>query len=115
MSMVMHAPAARRTWSLAFLPLAASFLILLGIAAYGILRPADARPAPPAPGFHGALVWGDGIFSNPAQLKAWIRLHGGSYPAWVAHHPAGVRLLKPPAHNATRATHRKLKATPKPK
>ena len=47
------------------------------------------------PGIRGSLVWGDGIFANQAQLKAWLKLHGGSYEVWVRQHPAALRLVKP--------------------
>ena len=78
------------------LPLATAFAIIAGIAIYGVLNPSKAKPNPNAPGFRGSLVWGDGIFANQAQLKAWLKLHGGSYEAWVKQHPAALRLVKPP-------------------
>jgi hypothetical protein len=82
-----------RSWL--FLPLALAFAIIAGIAIYGVLSPSKAKPAPAAPGFRGSLVWGDGIFSNKAQLKAWLRLHGASYKVWVKEHPAALSLVKP--------------------
>ena len=62
------------------------------------------------PGFHGSLVWGDGIFSNQAQLKAWLGLHGASYKEWVKQHPAALRLVKPPVKHKVAVTHKPRKA-----
>lgn len=78
-----------------FLPLGIAFLIIAGIAIYGTLSPYNAKPSPPAPGVRGSLVWGDGIFANSAQLKAWLRLHGASYDAWAKTHPRALTLVKP--------------------
>jgi hypothetical protein len=70
-------PNPNRLW--VFLPMAVAFGIIAGIAIYGVVNQPKATPHPDAPGFHGSLVWGDGIFSNRAQLKAWLILHGASY------------------------------------
>ena len=91
---------------LVLLPLVSAFAIITGIAIYGVLNEPKAKPNPDAPGFRGSLVWGDGIFANKAQLKAWLKLHGASYDAWVKQHPAAVRLVKPVVK------HRRLAAKP---
>ena len=74
-----------------FLPLAAAFLIIAGVAIYGAISPYNAKKPPP-PGSRGSLVWGDGIFANSAQLKAWLRLHGASYDTWARTHPRALAL-----------------------
>jgi hypothetical protein len=96
-----------RLW--VFLPLALAFAIIAGIAIYGVLSPSKATPAPAAPGFRGSLVWGDGIFSNKAQLKAWLTLHGASYKVWVREHPAALRLVRPPVKHHKAVTKPKHK------
>ncbi len=83
---------ARRHPSLLFLPLALPFAILAAVAVYGVLRPSSSN-GPPAPGSPGSLVWGNGIFANRVELKAWFALHGGSYAAWAKQHPAALRLV----------------------
>jgi hypothetical protein len=76
-------------------------MIIAGIAVFGIVSPYSFKPSPPPPGTHGSLVWGDGIFSNQAQLKAWLSIHGASYDEWVKTHPAALQLVKPrPKHRA---------------
>lgn len=76
-----------------FLPLALPFAVLAAIAVFSALTPFSYTPGPP-PGTPGALAWGDGLFANTFEVKAWLTLHGASYPAWKRHHPAAVRLLK---------------------
>jgi hypothetical protein len=83
--------ATRSSWSI-LLPLALPFVILGGLAVYGVLAP-EPQHSLPSPGRQGALVWGDGIFASKAELKAWIRLHGGSYREWLELHPSASRLL----------------------
>jgi hypothetical protein len=91
-----------------FVPLAIAFLIIASIAVYGIVSPYSFKKSPAPPGIHGSLVWGDGIFSNKAQLKAWLSQHGGSYSRWARTHPAAVTLVKPrPKHRATLAKAKK--------
>jgi hypothetical protein len=97
-----------------FLPLVAAFAIIAGIAVYGVLSPSKATPRPNAPGFRGSLVWGDGIFSNKAQLRAWLVLHGASYQEWVRQHPAALRLVKPPVRHRSAVVH-KTRTVAKPK
>jgi hypothetical protein len=100
----------RQSAAWVFVPLATAFLIIAGIAVFGIVSPYTLKPSPPPPGARGSLVWGDGIFSNKAQLRAWLRIHGASYDAWVKTHPAALRLVKPPVkHRAAvlRKTHKK--------
>ena len=77
-----------------------------GIAIYGVVNPSKAKPNPNAPGFRGSLVWGDGIFANRAQLKAWLKLHGASYEDWVKQHPAALKLVKPPVKHKVAVTHK---------
>jgi hypothetical protein len=85
--------------SLVFLPLALPFVILAAVGVYGTLAPSTSS-GPPAPGRHGSLVWGNGIFANRAELKAWMTLHGGNYESWAKSHPAALGLVSPkrPAH-----------------
>jgi hypothetical protein len=77
-----------------FLPLALPFAVLIGVGVFAALTPFKHDPGPP-PGAPGALVWGDGIFANRFELKAWLNLHGASYAAWAKQHPAAVALVKP--------------------
>ena len=83
---------ARRHPSLLYLPLALPFAILAAVAVYGVVEP-PSSDGPPAPGSPGSLVWGNGIFANRVELKAWFALHGGSYAAWAKQHPAALRLV----------------------
>jgi len=95
-----------------FLPFVLAFLLLAGVAIYGALKPNNASL--PAPGQRGSLVWGDGVFANRAELRAWLSLHGSSYQAWAPKHPA-ARALVPPAtstHAKRRAAATSKKATP---
>jgi hypothetical protein len=84
----------RQTSPWVFVPLATAFLIIAGIAIYGIISPYNLKKPPP-PGQRGSLVWGDGIFSNRAQLKAWLGIHGASYAEWAKTHPRALYLVKP--------------------
>ena len=97
-----------------FLPLVTAFAIIAGIAIYGVVSPSKAKPNPNAPGFRGSLVWGDGIFANKAQLKAWLKLHGASYQVWVKQHPAALRLVRPPVKHKAAVVHKTRKVA-KPK
>ena len=101
-----------RLWM--FLPLVMAFAILAGVAIYGVVNPSKAKTNPNAPGFRGSLVWGDGIFSNQAQLKAWLILHGASYQDWVKQHPAALRLVRPPVKHKVAVVHKTRKIA-KPK
>jgi hypothetical protein len=101
-------PKPNRLW--VFLPMAVAFGIIAGIAIYGVVNQPKANPHPDAPGFHGSLVWGDGIFSNRAQLKAWLILHGASYEDWVKQHPAALKLVKPPAKHRVAVAHKPSKS-----
>jgi hypothetical protein len=82
----------RRQWT-AFLPLLLPVLVLAGFAAWVLLTPVKTKPLTPAPGYHGSLVWGNGIFAKPPELSAWLRQHGGKYPTWAHKHPHGVNLI----------------------
>ncbi len=55
-------------------------------------REAELR-APVRPGEEGALIWGDGVFSSPIELQAWLRARGISYKQWARKHPDAVNLL----------------------
>jgi hypothetical protein len=57
-------------------------------------RPVEGTPA--APGQSGLLVWGDGVFANPLELEAWLRVRGVSYAQWARRHPAAVKILTAP-------------------
>jgi hypothetical protein len=99
----------RRAW--VFFPMLIAFGIIIGLGVYSVVSPYTIKKAPPAPGRHGALVWGDGIFANQAQVKAWLTLHGGDYRVWRKTHPAALALLKPRKHHAVPA---RAKPTKKP-
>jgi hypothetical protein len=45
-----------------------------------------------------SLVWGDRVFSSPADMGRWLRSRGASYRTWLAAHPSGAAVLahKPP-------------------
>jgi hypothetical protein len=75
-----------------------------GLVAYGHFERSTA--ATPQQGTPGSLVWGEGkvIFSNKAQLAAWLRLHGSSYRAFVKRHPEALRLVSPQPRKHTAAT-----------
>jgi hypothetical protein len=73
------------------LPFVLALAIVLGAAAYGIFRPQHVSP--PAPGARGSLVWGDGVFANRLELRAWLREHDGSFAHWAQNHPAALRLV----------------------
>lgn len=102
----------RDSWRV-FLPLAVPFAILVAVAVFGELSPPRVSTMTPAPGSRGSLVWGDGIFANSVEMKAWLKLHGGSYDAWAKRHPAALRLVRPKrAVHGGAATHRPEKARP---
>ena len=82
----------RRISRWAYLPLAFPLAILLGVVVFANVKPAPAAGIAP-PGSRGSLVWGDGIFSERVEVKAWLGIHGGSYRRWAPHHPAALRLL----------------------
>lgn len=110
--MVLKRPPARRRLSIwVFAPLVAPFAILIGIGVFAAVAPYDSTKTPP-PGTHGSLVWGDAIFANQIEMKAWLKLHGASYGPWAKLHPAALSLVKPrpKRHRAVVAVKRK---TPK--
>jgi hypothetical protein len=75
-----------------FLPLALPFAILAGVGVFAVLTPQHHVSAS-GPGGPGALVWGDGIFANRVELKAWLTQHGVSYDVWLREHPSAKALL----------------------
>ncbi len=106
-------PGGRIPWSVA-LPwgLALGVLVAAGVLAF---YPRGVQTQQPPPGRNGALVWGDGLFTNALELEAWLRIRGVSYKAWAQRHPAGVKLLVPPAAAlAPRAKAGAKKAAPPP-
>ncbi len=78
-----------------FLPLAVPFVILIAVGVFALVSNPKPAVATPAPGVRGSLVWGDGIFARTVEMKAWQRLHGGSYGSWAKQHPAGLSLIRP--------------------
>jgi hypothetical protein len=99
-AMTVRRPHRRHSPLWVFVPIATAFLIIAGIAIYGVISPYNAKKPPP-PGARGSLVWGDGIFANKAQLKAWLTQHGASYESWAKTHPRGRLLVTPrPRHHA---------------
>ena len=83
----------RLPWTVV-LPWAITGAILVGTALYAFV-PTKIESNPEAPGESGALVWGDGLFTNPLELQAWLRIRGVTYKEWAQKHPAGVKLLAP--------------------
>ncbi len=67
----------RLPWSVV-LPWGLTGAILVGTAVLAFL-PRGVRTEQPPPGRSGALVWGDGVFSNALELEAWLRIRGVSY------------------------------------
>jgi len=108
------APRPRGVPTRVFIPLLLPFLILIGIAVYAAVTPYDSTNLPP-PGQRGSLVWGDAIFANKFELKAWLRNHGAPpYHRWATEHPAALSLLKPRPrkHHAIPARAKVLKPAP---
>jgi hypothetical protein len=98
-----------------FIPLLLPFLILIGIGVYAAVTPYDSTNLPP-PGQRGSLVWGDAIFANRTELKAWLRLHGaGDFRVWAKDHPAAMRLVTPRKHRAAAPIKAKVKKPPRVK
>jgi hypothetical protein len=89
-----------------FLPLTLPFAILVGVAVFTPLT-LNEGAAPSAPGRPGALLWGDGIFANTFELKAWLRQHGSSYSRWERQHPAAAHLV---THKPVKRTRRQTAA-----
>jgi len=87
------------------LPLVLPFAALVAVAAFVALLAFRSEPAAPQSA-RGALVWGNGIFANRAELKAWLRQHGASYSAWLRQHPQAAAYVR-------RAAARPHKATPR--
>jgi hypothetical protein len=78
-----------------FLPLVVPFAILAAVGVFAVLSNSKPTAATQAPGARGSLVWGDGLFAKPVEMKAWLRLHGGRYGSWAKQHPAGLNLITP--------------------
>src|SRR5918996_885071 len=80
----------RRPW-LVLLPWFVT-LGLLGVSAAIAFVPREATLRDPTvPGQTGALVWGDGVFSNALELQAWLRIRGVTYAEWARKHPAAKK------------------------
>ena len=75
-----------------FAPLVLPFVILIAVALFASFRWHPGTKTPP-PGMRGSLVWGDAIFADRVEVKAWMTLHGASYTRWAKHHPAALSLL----------------------
>ena len=82
----------RRMSPWGFAPLVLPFVILIAVALFASFRWHPGTKTPP-PGMRGSLVWGDAIFADRVEVKAWMTLHGASYLRWAKHHPAALRLL----------------------
>jgi hypothetical protein len=80
-------------------PFVLAFLVLAGVAIYGALKPTRASLS--TPGGPHALVWGNGLFENRAELQAWLSNHGASYRIWARTHPAARALVVPPTRKAS--------------
>jgi hypothetical protein len=93
------------------LPLALPLVVLVAVLAFAALTPYKHTTGPP-PGAPGALVWGNGIFANTFELRAWLNLHGASYRAWAKQHPAAIRLINARPEPATKT---RSAAAPAPK
>jgi hypothetical protein len=78
-----------------FLPLVVPFAILAAVGVFAFTSHPRTSGATVAPGTRGSLVWGDGLFAKPVEMKAWLRLHGGRYGSWAKQHPAGLNLITP--------------------
>src|SRR5215203_6553848 len=103
----------RLPWTV-LLPWAITGAILVGTALYAFV-PTTINSNPAAPGESGALVWGDGLFTNPLELQAWLRIRGVTYKEWAQKHPAGVKLLAPqPVPLAKKSKVVAKKPAPKP-
>jgi hypothetical protein len=90
------------------LPLVLPFAALVGVAAFVALVAFRSQPAAPQSA-RGALVWGNGIFANRAELKAWLRQHGASYTVWLEQHPQAAAYMR------RRVATRPARATPPPR
>ena len=108
-------PRGRLPWSVV-LPWVLAGAILVGTAVFAFL-PRGVKSDPTPPGRTGALVWGDGLFTNALELQAWLRIRGVSYKTWAQRHPAGVKLLAPqpvPLARQSKVAAKKPAAKPKP-
>jgi len=83
----------RLPWTVV-LPWGLTGAILVGAAVLALM-PRGVKTEQPPPGSPGALVWGDGLFTNALELQAWLRIRGVSYKTWARRHPAGVKLVSP--------------------
>ena len=88
-------PARKQVSNTLFLPLAVPFDILAAVALFNVAYP-SASAKPRGPGSAGSLVWGDAIFANSTELRAWLKLHGHSYEAWAKNHPQAFQLVRLP-------------------
>lgn len=84
---------------LVFMPLASPLAIIAAVGVFAIVAPPEPSRLS-GPGSRGSLVWGNGIFANRGELRAWLTLHGGDYRRWERHHPGAIRLI-PAKHGAT--------------
>jgi hypothetical protein len=75
--------------------------VILAATAVAIFWPRPVESTPAAPGQAGLLVWGDGVFANPLELDAWLRIRGVTYAEWARRHPAGVKIITSPPGTRT--------------
>ena len=95
-----------------FLPLVVPFAILAAVGVFALVSHSKTAAATQAPGARGSLVWGDGLFARPFEMKAWLHLHGGRYESWAKQHPAGLSLIAPQVFLPPKtAAHRAAKKT----
>jgi hypothetical protein len=73
----------------------------------------DATPVPAPHRTPTTVVWADRVFSSPAQIRRWFRLHGLSYKRWSAAHPQAVAVLEHRKLAVPVTTKRPVKATPR--
>ena len=109
-----HARSKSKPWGV-LLPWLLTGLILVatGVVAFWPREPELRNPG--RPGEEGALIWGDGVFTNALELEAWLRVRGVSYKQWARRHPHAVKLLAPPPGETRVAAPAKPKPVAKPK
>jgi hypothetical protein len=71
----------------------------------------DATPVPAPHRTATTVVWGDRVFSSPAQLRRWLHSRGSSYSHWSTKHPQAVAVLEHKKLAVTVTTSRPQKTT----
>jgi hypothetical protein len=54
----------------------------------------NATPVPSPDRAPASVIWGDRVFSSPAELERWLRSRGENYARWSANHPEAVAALE---------------------